>query len=390
MGHRSALGLEGSPLLDAEPVLLIDHRQAQIGKAHRLGDQGVRADDDTRLTRGEEVARPVRIRAAHGPGEELHADAERRQQIGDRPLVLAREQVRRGENRALPAGDRGRRERPRGDRSLARSHVTLQQPEHRRGTLEVGPDRVDRGHLVTGEVGGAAQAPRERGLQCSPDATVVVIVDGDRPALLPDSGAPPADHAHLEGQELVEREASECGVSPLEGRRIVRLLERLSDAHEPELRPNARRDVLRVRARGSIECGADGTPQRVRGQSGGQPVDRDDAAGVEERRAVVGLELRVVERHAVAEPAELATDDDRVAGLQPAFDVAPPEPRRIEAPGLVLEAGDGALHAAPERGLHPDLGDADPGRHELSVGDGTELADPTHLAEILIAARNAE
>ena len=45
---RRALGLlaQRVALLDAEPVLLVDHDQAQVGELHLLVEQGVGADHD--------------------------------------------------------------------------------------------------------------------------------------------------------------------------------------------------------------------------------------------------------------------------------------------------------------------------------------------------------
>ena len=49
--RRSAarLGLELRALVHAEPVLLVDDDEAEVGEGHGLLDQGVRADDHERL-----------------------------------------------------------------------------------------------------------------------------------------------------------------------------------------------------------------------------------------------------------------------------------------------------------------------------------------------------
>ena len=111
---------------------------------------------------------------------------------------------------------------------------------------------------------------------------------------------------------------------------------------------------------------------------------------MEQRCAVIGLELGVVEGHPVAEPTELAADDDRVPDLQPTLDEAPPEPRRIEAARLILEPGEGALDAAPEGRLDPQIEHADAGRDELPVGDASEPGNGVHLAQVLVPARDAK
>ena len=42
-------------LLDAEAMLLVDHRDAELRECDALGDERVRADDDVDLTRRESV-----------------------------------------------------------------------------------------------------------------------------------------------------------------------------------------------------------------------------------------------------------------------------------------------------------------------------------------------
>ena len=48
--HVRAAGAQGVALLDAEPVLLVDDDQAQLGEPDAVLDQRVGADDDARLT----------------------------------------------------------------------------------------------------------------------------------------------------------------------------------------------------------------------------------------------------------------------------------------------------------------------------------------------------
>ena len=206
--------------------------------------------------------------------------------------------------------------------------------------------------------------------------------------MLTHPGSPTADHPDLEGEKLVEREASECGVTSLEARRIVRLLDGLADVDERRVGADARREVFRIRGGRGIEGTAHRAPERCRSQSCGEPIDRHDPAGVQQCRAVVGLEFRVIERHPVAESPQLAADHDRVADLQASLDEAPPEPRGIQAPGLVLEPRDRALHATPERGLNAQLADPYARRNHLAIGHGAEIANAAHLAQVLITARD--
>ena len=76
------------------------------------------------------------------------------------------------------------------------------------------------------------------------------------------------------------------------------------------------------------------------------------------------LELRVVEGQLPAEPLDPAGDHDLLVHLEPPLDVPPPEPGRLDRPGLVASgprpcAGRGAGTRA-----HRDIGHADPCRDD--------------------------
>ena len=54
----AGLRLERAALLDAEPVLLVDDDEAEVGERDRLLDQRVRPDDDRRLARRDRLDAP--------------------------------------------------------------------------------------------------------------------------------------------------------------------------------------------------------------------------------------------------------------------------------------------------------------------------------------------
>ena len=56
---RRLLVLRPKPgaLLHAEAVLLVDHHEPQVGELHAAFDQGVRADQDVHLARGDPFER---------------------------------------------------------------------------------------------------------------------------------------------------------------------------------------------------------------------------------------------------------------------------------------------------------------------------------------------
>ena len=81
---------ERLPLLDAEPVLLVDHGHREARQLDVLLDQRVRADDEVRIGI-----------ALHRAGEQRDADAELRAQRLDRQEVLLGERLGRRHQRAL-------------------------------------------------------------------------------------------------------------------------------------------------------------------------------------------------------------------------------------------------------------------------------------------------
>ena len=129
-------------LLHAEPVLFVDHHQAQLGELDLLLQQRVRADDQPgRAGRGVQQGpppgrRPQRPGEQRDPGRLLGAAqlaglAERAEQPADRPVVLLGEHLGGGQQHGLPAAVHGLQHGPHRDDRLARAHLALQQPVHR-------------------------------------------------------------------------------------------------------------------------------------------------------------------------------------------------------------------------------------------------------------------
>ena len=142
------LRLERAALLHAEPVLLVDDGQREVGERHLLLEQRVRPDHDRRLPRRDRLGRVPPALAGQRAGQQRDRQAEVLEQRGQRRVVLAGEEVRRREQGRLPPGERGGGERPRRDRRLARADVALDEAEHRDGPGEVVADLVDRRPLV--------------------------------------------------------------------------------------------------------------------------------------------------------------------------------------------------------------------------------------------------
>ena len=387
----AGLRLELVALLHAEAVLLVDDHEAEIGEFDRLLDQGVRPDHDPRLARPDLLERVPPALRREGPGQQRHRHPDAVEESGDRPEVLASEQVRRGEECALAPGLRRSGQRPGSDRGLARPDVSLEQAKHRRVAGEVSPQGVDRGRLVRGQVQGPADLGDERLDDRGPDRGIGLVGQLDLWRRIARPLAAPPDHPDLEGEQLVEGEPTQGGIPRLERRRVVGLLEGDVDRQEPLGLPDGGRQVLRVLVAGTVECLADGRPQPCRGQPRRQRIDGHDPPGVEHLGVALGdLELGVVEGELAAEPLDLAGDDDGVARLQAALDVAPPEPGRLRGAGLVGQRGHGALDPPAERGFDMDVGDAHAGGRDGPLLDPRQVAESLHLAQIVVPAWQVE
>ena len=213
----AGLRLELAPLLHAEPVLLVDHDDAEPRERHALLDQRVGADDDRRHPRRDELEGAARARRGQRARQQLDRDRRVLEQRGERAVVLASQEVRRREQRALEAGARGGRERVGGDRRLARADVALEEPEHRRRAREVGAEVADRGVLVVASGATArSELSPERGLDARPAGSPSVgIVDRDRPRRIAPALPPPPDHARAAARAARRRRP---GGAPRPGR----------------------------------------------------------------------------------------------------------------------------------------------------------------------------
>ena len=375
-------------------MLLVDDDEAEVGEGDRVLDERVRADDDERLTGGDRLQRLGLDVGLERTREQRDADADVLEQRAHRLEVLACEQVGRGEQSSLQTGLGGGRECVGRDRGLARPHVALQESQHRGRAGEVVTDRVDRDHLVDGQVDRGTDPGADRADDRSADRDVRRAVESDLRGGVADALATAGDHPELEGQELVEGEAAQRRVPTLERLGVVGLLDRPGDRHEPFVRDDLGRQVLGIGVAGLVERLADGRPQPDRGQAGGQRVDRHDPADVEQlglpHLAGDDLELRVVEGQLAAEMLDLAGHDDLAADEQPALDEPAPEPGRVDAAAVVLEPRDGPLRPAAKAGLDPDVADACLGRDDRAVRLPDQVAELAHLAQVVVPPRQVE
>jgi hypothetical protein len=234
------------------------------------------------------------------------------------------------------------------------------------------------------------QLPRDRRLERGPDPRVRGGLDLDRRRRRAASGPSPAHHAQLQREELVEREPAERRVAGLEARRVVRRLERLADRRQLLAGANLVGQVLRVVAAGGVERRAHRAAEAVRGEPGGEPVDRHDPADVQQVRGVRRLEVRALEHDPALAMLDPARHQELVAGSHALLDEPPAEPRRGREPGAIGQVGGHDLDAPSPRLLDADVHDRDPRRGDRPVVEVAQLREPAELAQVVVPARQVE
>jgi len=208
-----ALAPEQRALLDAEPMLLVDHDEPEPPVPHVPEQQRVRPDDDVDLAACQTGGEPAPTGSARSVGEQLDAkwpvsgerpvgrDTESSQHPPEAQVMLLGQHLGRSHEGALGSGLDGSQHRRHRDHRLARPHVTLQQAVHRLGCSQVLRDLVDGLALSLGEL--ERQRLTERGLELArrvvPDAPTATL-----------ERALPGDKPHLHPEELVEDQASTC------------------------------------------------------------------------------------------------------------------------------------------------------------------------------------
>ena len=160
---------ERGALLDAEPVLLVDHDQAEVEELDLVLQQGVGADHDPGLADRETGQRLGALGLGHRAGEQLdvrpaHHPAGRQvaEHRGDRAVVLLGQHLGGRQQRGLAAGVDDAEHRAQRDQGLAGADLTLEQPVHRMRLGEVGLDLGADLQLAGGQGRTAAARRRPR------------------------------------------------------------------------------------------------------------------------------------------------------------------------------------------------------------------------------------
>ena len=373
---RVSLGPQQVALFDAEPVLLVDDRDAEVGELDAPVDQRVRPDEDVDLA-GEQAGRdlaPVggrgavgEQRGAHRPFAEqrtLGRDGEHAEHPAHGQLVLFGQHLGRGHERALvPALHRHEQRGERDDR-LPGTDLALEQPVHGRGQRHVGPDLCDRTGLVRG------QRERERGVELGHERTVDRVHD---PGRFRRERALAGDQRQLHAQELVELQPLRGGVAFAHRVGTVDAAVCAPPVDQVVIGADVTVEGIGEPARfGAVETRRDRAPQLPR-EHLGLPrlrVHRHDGAGDIRPGVGIGEHVDHGVRHLALAPVALDLPEQRDLRARPELTLPPPlvEEHDLEQAGAVVDGrvDDGALavagaagmartHLGVDRRLLPDL-----------------------------------
>ena len=157
-----ALGAQREALVDAEAVLLVDHREGQVVIDDRILEQRVGAHHDRDRAVGESAQQPGALAAFHRSGQHRHRHgAEPRQHA----VVLLHQHLGGRHQRGLGAGFHGAQHRHQRDQRLAGADIALQQTQHAPGGDQILVDFGDR--LALGARGRVAEAGQGLGAQAA-------------------------------------------------------------------------------------------------------------------------------------------------------------------------------------------------------------------------------
>ena len=371
-------------LLDAEPVLLVDDDQPEVGEPDVLLEQGMRADDDAGVA-GEHVGERLAPRGdALGSGEQGHPGGvlgaaqpaclpEWPEHRADRPEVLLREDLGRGQQRGLSARIDDLQHGPDGDHGLARADLPLQQSVHRERAGQVRGDRLPGGALTVGEAERQARVERFGQSAGLPRARR----GRHRGGCVPTLGERGLQHERLVPLKAVPRPAVVIGLQ-----RPVNGLDRLGQPAQAVALAEFSGQRVRTDVEG-VEQGPD-RPGDLPGRDlGAGRVDRDQFGGVvrcdlggETQPARLGqhLAVRVDQLPAAAERGDRAREQShRLRAQHLLIEPGPVKERQGEAGRAVCDGHLQAL-AAPVA-VRPPLGDRHLRQHSdvLALPQGGQL-----------------
>ncbi len=365
-----AFGAQRGPLLDAEPVLLVDDHHAERLERDLLGQQGVRPHHDGDIP-GRQVRQHLRPGLALDPArQQLHADVERTEHLAYGHGVLLGQHLGRHHERPLVPALHRTEQRGQRHHGLSRADVALEEPVHGERTGQVGHDHCQRTPLGRRQlVGQCTQELRHEGAADTTGDLAGGHIVAQGPGVVLEG--PPAEHqGQLQAEQLVEGQPSPGRpdhvdrrglVDGLHGRRAVPQAERGEPF--PGQRVEERTGPLERLLHERPDLPA-GEPRLGRGR-----VDRQDPQGA----ALAAHDVVVHPRHDVDHRVDHLARAPVVPHLPPE-DGLGPLPQLLGPPGLVEE---GDFHR-PRLVAHDD---GDGGLAVAVVPAATAASHPHHLGQ---------
>ena len=355
---------ERRPLLDAEAVLFVDHRDGEIREVHLALDERVCADRDPDVAGGDELVHRSPLACGDARGEEGDAHPQLGAQRLEREEVLLGERLGRGHQGALPTRLHRAEERVQRNHRLAGADIALEESLHRRRPAEVGVDLGDHLLLRLGEREGQHRAVARRQAACERKRL------GDERFALHRA----SPERELEREELIEREAAARLLGVVLSPRPVDPDEGVCTERQPLADSHARRERLAARA-GEGKRRLRHRPQGLLGEIGRRGVDGREVGGLDRLADVVGRDL---EAEAILLAAEPKSRSRRQPGLEPWL----VEPRGADLARRVDDVSREDVEAAAATGGRPPDTDVEDG---LFVAE--EGGDRSLLRRQLVAAR---
>ena len=275
-----ALPDEGGPLLHAETMLLVDDHEPQPPERDALLHEGMGANSQSRLSRGEPGAHRRLLGRSLTAEKQLGADAQRLEQHGERGGMLLRQQLGRRHQRGLEVVLHRQQHGEERHHRLAGPHVAHQQPVHAVGRGHVGGDLAE-GALLIRREGPGQRLPE-------PARQVALHLEGDTDSLALGHGPRPDQH-QLEVEQLVERQSAASPLGLLDRGRPVHRSQRLGQGGQSGGGAHRLGHRIARQCDERIEVPLDQSPDDPVAQSFGRGVDRQDLARGQRIRLTLGF-----------------------------------------------------------------------------------------------------
>ena len=297
--------------MDAEAVLLVHHRKAEVVERHAFLEQRMRAHHDADRTGLEASQRRRPLAALFAAGEDRGCDAGLFRQRRDRGKMLARQDLGRRHQGGLPPGFCLTCHSKQRHHRLAGADIALQQAQHAFRLAQVGFDFGKRLFLRAGERIGQGFAYPLRRL----------------PVALGGAAAAPASLLAQKGERKLPGKQFVIGEPPPRGAfdhrierigRVVQPFQGLCEGRKGLAAQQFAGDPLGQGGK-ALQRAVHRAAQELRRQAGGERIDRLD-----ERQLVRVFGARDVVRvdhgRAAVEPLHPAADDNHLADRQKLFD----------------------------------------------------------------------